>query len=280
MSDCFPYLVDSHCHLNYGGLNERETDVLDNAAQAGVGCMLAINTKLSEFDDVLAIANRHHHIYASVGIHPHEAENESGVALEALIERAKHPKVIGIGETGLDYYYETAPKDLQIENFETHIKAARQQDLPVIIHTRDADDDTIDIVTRAYREDGPFKGLIHCFTATQKLADAVLDLGFSISISGIVTFKKADDLRAVVKKIPLERLLVETDSPFLAPVPYRGKTCEPAYVAETARFLADLKQVSFEELQHQTSQNFFKLFSKAKVPDHDMLNSSMSADLL
>ena len=259
----YPYLVDSHCHLNYGGLNEREDEVIRNAADAGVGCMLAINTKLREFEEVVAFADKHSHIYASVGIHPHEAEEEQGVGLRDLLDRAAHDRVVGIGETGLDYFYENAPKDLQKESFRTHIAAARKSGLPVIVHTRDADDDTISIVDEEVAK-GSFKGLIHCFTSTQRLADAMLNHGFYISISGIVTFKKADELRAVVETIPMDRLLVETDSPFLAPVPHRGKTCEPAFVADTARFVADLKGVSFEDLRAQTTQNFFTLFDKAK----------------
>ena len=258
----YPYLVDSHCHLNYGGLNERETEVLQNASDAGVGCMLAINTKLKEYDDVVGFADRYNHIYATVGIHPHEAEEEQGVAVDEIVTRTKHPRVVGIGETGLDYFYENAPRDLQKQSFTTHITAARQTGLPVIVHTRDADDDTIELVDKEMAK-GAFKGLIHCFTSTQRLADAMLDHGFYISISGIVTFKKAEELRDVVKTIPMDRLLVETDSPFLAPVPHRGKTCEPAYVADTARFIADLKGVSFDTLRHQTTENFFKLFDKA-----------------
>jgi len=261
----YGYLVDSHCHLNYGGLAERESEVLANAKAAGIGCMLAINTKLREFDEVVDFAVRHDHIFATVGIHPHEAENEPNVAVEALVKRAQHTRVVGIGETGLDYYYDNAPRDLQKINFLAHIEAARQTGLPVIIHTRDADEDCANIL-EAEMAKAPFKALIHCFTASQMLADRVLALGLSISISGIVTFKNAQDLRDVVENIPMDKLLVETDSPFLAPVPHRGKKCEPAFTRNTAEFIADLKGISYEQLRETTSANFFRLFDKAVSP--------------
>lgn len=261
----YHYTVDSHCHLNYGGLVEDLDGVIKRAEDAGVGCMLAINTKIHEYDEVLAIAEKHSHIFASVGVHPHEAENEPDVALAALLSRAQHPKVVGIGETGLDYYYDNAPRAMQIVNFKTHIAAARESQLPIIIHTRDADDDCIDIL-RDEMKKGAFPGLIHCFTASQRLADAVLDMGLSISISGIVTFKNATELRDVVKTIPLDRLLVETDSPFLAPIPHRGRTCEPAYVVDTLRYIADMRGISFEALREITTANFFALFNKVTPP--------------
>lgn len=260
------YIVDSHCHLNYKGIVEEQDAVIARARDAGVGCMLSINTKIREFDEVRLIAEKHDDIFATVGIHPHEAENEPDVALDALLERAKHPKVVGIGETGLDYYYDNAPRDMQKVNFLTHIEAARITGLPVIIHTRDANEDCVQILQDEMKK-GDFKALIHCFTASQMLADAVLEMGMSISISGIVTFKNAKDLQATVKTIPLEKLLVETDSPFLAPVPHRGKTCEPAYVVDTAKYVADLKGLPFEELRDITTANFFKLFDKITPPN-------------
>ncbi|TNE66893.1 MAG: TatD family deoxyribonuclease [Alphaproteobacteria bacterium] len=259
------YIVDSHCHLNYGGLEEQQADVVARARAAGVGCMLAINTKLREYDEVLQIAETYPDVYGTVGIHPHEAENEPDVAVPALIERTKHPKIVGIGETGLDYFYDNAPRDMQKVNFHGHMTAARETGLPVIVHTRDADDDCIEMVAEEMKK-GAFPGVIHCFTASQKLADAMLEMGFYISLSGIVTFKSARDLQATAKTIPLDRLLVETDAPFLAPVPHRGKVCEPAYVMDTARFLADLRGESFDELQAATTENFFRLFSKATPP--------------
>ncbi|NVJ69352.1 MAG: TatD family hydrolase [Alphaproteobacteria bacterium] len=261
----YGYIVDSHCHLNYKGLAEDEAGVVARAREAGVGCMLAINTKLREFPQIAAIVEKYDDVYGTVGIHPHEAENEPDVAIDALIERAGHPKIVGIGETGLDYFYDNAPRDMQKVNFRAHIAAARQTCLPVIIHTRDADEDCVSIL-REEMEKGAFKAVIHCFTASQMLADAVLDLGMYISISGIATFKNAKALQATIKTIPLERLLVETDAPFLAPVPHRGRPCEPAFVMDTARFVADLKELPFEALQESTTANFFTLFNKATPP--------------
>lgn len=204
-------------------------------------------------------------MFGTVGIHPHEAENEPDVAVQELIKRAAHPKIVGIGETGLDYYYDNAPRDMQKVNFCAHISAARETGLPVIVHTRDADDDCIKMLSDEMAK-GDFKGVIHCFTASQRLADACLEMGLYISISGIATFKSARDLQETVKTLPMDRLLVETDSPFLAPVPHRGKTCEPAFVMNTAEFVADLKGVSFAELQEATTANFFRLFDKITPP--------------
>jgi TatD DNase family protein len=265
MADRFGYIVDSHCHLNYKGIREQEADVVARARAAGVGCMLAINTKLREYDEVRTIAETYPDVYGTVGIHPHEAENEPDVAVGALLERAAHPRIVGIGETGLDYFYDNAPRDMQKVNFRAHITAARETGLPVVIHTRDADDDCIDIV-REEMDKGTFKGVIHCFTASQRLADEMLAMGLYISISGIATFRSAKDLQASVKTIPLDRLLVETDSPFLAPVPHRGKPCEPAFVMDTAHFVADLRGESFDVLQEATTRNFFTLFDKATPP--------------
>lgn len=262
----YGYLVDSHCHLNYGGLGDRLPEVLNNAKQAGVGCMLAINTKIKEYPEILTIVEDHDHIYGSVGVHPHQAEEEPNIPLDRLLKLSSHPKIVGIGETGLDYYYDNAPRALQQSNFRTHIRASQQTGLPIIIHTRDADDDCMAILREETENGGPIPGLIHCFTATQDLADAALDLGMSISISGIVTFKNAEALREVVRTIPLDRLLVETDAPFLAPVPHRGKTCEPAFVTETAHFIAALKNIEYQDFMEITSGNFFTLFSKVVPP--------------
>jgi TatD DNase family protein len=265
----FNYIVDSHCHLNYEGLKEDQAAVVERARAAGVGCMLAINTKLKQYQEIVDIVDTYPDVFGTVGIHPHEAENEPSVAVDALISRCEHSKIVGVGETGLDYYYDNAPRDMQQVNFRSHIAASRQTGLPVIVHTREADQDCIDIM-REEMQKGAFTGVIHCFTASQMLADAVLDMGFYISISGIATFKSAKDLQETVKTIPMDRLLVETDSPFLAPVPHRGKPCEPAFVMDTARFVADLKQVSFEELQTKTTANFFDLFTKVTPPQKDV----------
>ncbi len=261
----FDYIVDSHCHLNYKGLREDTDAVVARAREAGVGCMLAINTRLSEYEQITAVINQYHDVYGTVGIHPHEAENEPDVAVAALLERAEHAKIVGLGETGLDYYYDNAPRDMQKVNFHAHIEASRESGLPIIVHTRDADDDCINIVTEEMKK-GTFTGVIHCFTASQRLADAMLEMGFYISLSGIVTFKSAKDLQATAKTIPLNRLLVETDAPFLAPVPHRGQTCEPAFVMDTARFVAELRESDFAELQQATTENFFTLFKKASPP--------------
>jgi TatD DNase family protein len=261
----YGYIVDSHCHLNYKGLSEDQAKVIARARAAGVGCMLSINTKLREYDQIVDIIDENPDIFGTVGIHPHEAESEPDVAVPALVERAAHPKIVGIGETGLDYYYDNAPREMQRVNFRAHIEAARETGLPVIVHTRDADDDCLEILGDEMKK-GHFTGVIHCFTASQHLADVCLGMGLYISISGIVTFKNARALQETAKTIPLDRLLIETDAPFLAPVPHRGKTCEPAFVADTGRFLADLRGESFEQLGEATTANFFALFSKISPP--------------
>jgi TatD DNase family protein len=260
-------LVDSHCHLDYLERDGDLDEVIARARQAGVGVLITICTKLSEFDRVSDIAERYDEVYCSVGVHPHEAAREGQRGPERLIELAAHAKVVGIGETGLDYYYEHSPRARQQESFRAHIHAARQSGLPVIVHTRDADQDTIAILREA-RAEGPFTGVIHCFTAGAELARAALDLGLYISVAGIVTFKKAEDLRATLREIPLERLLVETDAPYLAPVPKRGKRNEPAFVAHTVAALAELKGVSPDELTRITGDNVFHLFSRAPRPRH------------
>lgn len=259
------FLVDSHCHLDFPDYAGQVDQVVARANAAGVGVCLSIGTELKRFPGVKAVAERFPNVWCSVGIHPHEAEKELLDDEAALIREAAHPKVVGIGETGLDYYYEHSPRVPQQKNFRSHIAAARQTGLPVIVHTRDADDDTIDIL-RDEMGKGRFTGLIHCFTGTQKLADAALELGLYISVSGIATFKNSTALRDVIKTVPLERLLVETDAPFLAPVPYRGKTNEPAFVVHTARMLAELKGVTENELAAATTDNFFSLFSKVQRP--------------
>ena len=257
-------MIDSHCHLQYKGLVEEQADVLARAREAGVRGFLNISTKRSEWSDVIATAAREGDVWASAGIHPHEADGHIDLTEEVLYEAASQPRVIGIGETGLDYYYENSDRDAQKALFRRHIAVARELSLPVIIHTRDAEADTLEILEDEM-EKGAFPALIHCFTASQDFGDQVLALGLSISISGIVTFKNAKDLQAVAKTIPRDRLLIETDSPFLAPVPKRGKTCEPAYVAHTAAFLAALRGDTVEELTDYTTRNFFSLFSKAAV---------------
>jgi TatD DNase family protein len=258
-------LIDSHCHLDFPELAADAEGVVARATAAGVGAMVTIGTELSRFPGVLAVAERFPNVWCSVGTHPHESGKELVTDPAPLLAHTGHPKVVGVGETGLDYYYEHSPRPPQIESFRAHIAAARQSGLPVIVHTRDADDDTI-LVLEDEMGKGAFTGLIHCFTGTQKLADAALALGLSISVSGIATFKNSSTLRDVIKSVPLERLLVETDAPFLAPVPHRGKTNEPAFVVHTAAMLAEMKGVSAGELAAVTTANFFRLFSKAKPP--------------
>ena len=259
-------LIDSHCHLQYKGIVERQDEVLNTARARGIGGFLNISTKASEWSDVIATAQAHDDVWASVGIHPHEADGHAQLDAESLHAATAHPKVIAIGETGLDYYYDHSDRATQQRLFRMHIGVARNTGLPLIIHTRDAEDDTLAILAEEM-EEGPFPALIHCFTASAPFGSAVLDLGLSISLSGIVTFKNAKDLQDVAREIPAEKLLVETDSPFLAPVPHRGKTCEPGFARDTAEFIADLRGVHVEELAKQTTLNFKTLFSKATVPE-------------
>ena len=256
-------LVDSHCHLNYKGLVEEQQAALTRARAAGVTAMLNIATREAEWDEVLAVATREPDVWASVGIHPHDADHHPDIDVEKLIARAAHPRVIGIGETGLDYYYDKSDRARQRDSFRTHIIAARETGLPIIVHTRDAEADTYEMLAEEMAK-GAYKGVIHCFTASQDFANKALELGLYISISGIVTFKNAADLQASAKTIPADRLLVETDAPFLAPVPHRGKPGEPAFVADTARFLADLRGEDELELRSRTAGNFYILFSKAR----------------
>ena len=256
--------IDSHCHLVYKGLVEDQAAVLARARAAGVTGMLNISTRESEWDDVLGVAEREADVWASVGIHPHEADAHPEIDAAKLIARAAHPRVVAIGETGLDYYYDKSDRDQQRRSFRAHIVAARETGLPLIVHTRDAEDDTAAILADEMGK-GAYTGVIHCFTASQDFADKALELGLYISISGIVTFKNAKDLQASAATIPDDRLLIETDAPFLAPVPHRGKSCEPAFVADTARFLSDLRGVSVETLAAQSAANFFCLFAKAKL---------------
>jgi TatD DNase family protein len=255
--------VDSHCHLNYKGLVEDQAAVLDHARDAGVSAMLNISTRESEWEDVVATASQSTNIWATIGIHPHEADAHPHVDTAKLIAKAAHPKVIGIGETGLDYYYDKSDRDQQRTSFRAHIAAARETGLPLIVHTRDAEEDTAAILADEMAK-GAFSGVIHCFTASQDFADKALALGLYISISGIVTFKNAKALQATALTIADDYLLIETDAPFLAPVPHRGKVCEPAFVADTARYLAELRGVAVEVLAAQTSANFYRLFSKAR----------------
>ena len=255
-------LIDSHCHLNYSGLVEDEDGVLDRARARGVAGFLNISTRQSEWGQVVGAAERHSDVWAAIGVHPHEADAHPDLGSAALAEAASHSRVIAIGECGLDYYYDKSDRGAQRERFQAHIAAARLTGLPIVVHTRDAEEDTAAILSEAVEEEG-VTGVLHCFTGSEWLARKGLDLGLFVSLSGIVTFKNAKDLQGVARIIPADRLLVETDAPFLAPVPNRGKTCEPAYVTDTARFLAELRGEPAEQLAEQTTANFFRLFPKA-----------------
>jgi TatD DNase family protein len=256
-------LIDSHCHLNYEGLVERQAEVLENARQRGVTGFLNISTRQREWEQIIAVAERERDVWASVGVHPHEADSHPDLGAAALTEAAQHPRVIAIGECGLDYYYDKSDRAAQRERFHAHIEAARETGLPLVVHTREAEADTAEILSAAVREGG-VTGVLHCFTGSADLARKGLDLGFYISLSGIVTFKNAADLQETAKWLPADQMLVETDSPFLAPVPHRGRKCEPAFVADTASFVARLRDEDPEELAEATTANFFKLFKKAR----------------
>lgn len=254
-------LADSHCHLNYEGLEEQQAEVLARAREAGVCAMLNIATREREWDAVLATAVSEPDVWASVGIHPHEADEHPHVDTARLVERCRHPRVVGIGESGLDYHYDHSDRARQQASFRAHIAAARETRLPLIVHTRDAEEDTARIMEEEQGK-GAYAAVIHCFTGTAPFARAMLEMGFSISISGIVTFNNAKDLQAVAAKLPEDRLLIETDAPFLAPVPYRGRRGEPAFVADTCRFLARLRGVEADALAERTAANFHTLFAK------------------
>ncbi len=257
-------LVDSHCHLNYPEFADIVA-VVARAKAAGVGVMQTISTKRSDFEAVHQIALENPNIYCSMGIHPHEAEPHEDISEEELLLWGAKEKVIAIGETGLDFYYEHSPREVQETLFRRHISAARMLGLPVIVHTRDADEETIRIMKDEYAK-GPFTGLIHCFSTGAELAHEMVKLGFYISLSGIITFKKSQALRDIVAELPLEKLLVETDAPYLAPDPHRGKPNEPAYTALVAKKLAEIKGVSVAEVERVTTQNFFDLFTRAQAP--------------
>ena len=255
-------LIDSHCHLEYEGLVDDQAGVLERARAAGVGGFLNISTRQSEWAQVVATAEREPDVWASVGIHPHEADAHEDLGREALLKATDNSKVIAIGESGLDYYYDNSKRETQRALFRMHIDVARETGLPLIIHTRDAEDDTAEILAEEMGR-GVFPALIHCFTASKAFADKVLDLGLTISLSGIVTFKNAKELQEIAAQLPGDRLLVETDSPFLAPVPHRGRKCEPAFVRDTAEFIAHLRGETLETLAERTTHNFGKLFTKA-----------------
>ncbi len=256
-------LVDSHCHLDFPDFGGDVDGIINRARGAGVGAMLTIGTKIADFPRVRAIAEGHDNVWCSVGVHPHEAAVEPDVDTARLAALARHPKVVGIGETGLDYFYEHSPRAGQVASFRAHIAAARGTGLPLIVHTRDADGDTGAILAEQMGQ-GAFTGLIHCFSSSLELARTALDLGLLLSFSGIVTFKNAHNVREAARFAPLDRILVETDAPYLAPVPHRGKRNEPAFTTHTAAVMAELKGVSAGVLADRTTENFFRLFAKCQ----------------
>ncbi|MFO1036741.1 MAG: TatD family hydrolase [Geminicoccaceae bacterium] len=255
-------IVDSHCHLDYPGLAEDEAGVVARAEAAGVGLMLTIATKRETWPRVADLAARHASVVAAVGVHPHEAGREGLDDPAPLLAAAAEPKIVGIGESGLDYFYDYAPRDRQAVSFRTHIEAARSTGLPLIVHTRDADEDTMAILEEEMGK-GSFKGVVHCYSSSRRLAERAVALGFYLGIGGILTFRRSDELRATVADMPLANLILETDAPYLAPMPFRGKTNEPAYTVHTAKVLAEVKKVPLAEVEHATTENFFRLFDKA-----------------
>jgi TatD DNase family protein len=256
-----PMLVDSHCHIDFAEPDDRPA-LVERAHAAGVTTMLTIGTKAEELPEVIEIASSYPDVWCTVGVHPHEAQATPDTIMDRLVEMVGHPKVVGIGETGLDYHYDHSPRDRQAQLFRAQCRLARAAGLPLIVHSRESDSDTAAILA----EEGMSRGIIHCFSSGRALSEPALKLGFHISISGIVTFKNADELREIVTEIPLDRLLIETDSPYLAPIPMRGKTNEPAFLVHTAAKVAELKRISVEELGRVTTDNFFRLFGNAKRP--------------
>ena len=254
-------IIDSHCHLNFPQFKDKLDEIVNRALDKGVSKMLTISTKLNEISNLEDISKAYSEVYNSVGVHPHECKNYKDLCLEDLLKYTKNPKCIGIGESGLDFYYENSPKELQIELFKIHIEAARKSFLPLIVHTRAADSETIEILQNEMKR-GKFAGLIHCFSTSRELAEKAIDLGFYISLSGIITFNKSNELRNIVKELPLNRLLVETDAPYLTPEPYRGKCNEPSYVVHTAKYLANIMNVDIDTVANKTTENFNKLFNK------------------
>lgn len=256
-------LIDSHCHLNFPDFKDKIPETLERARALGVTKFLTVNTRLSETGDLIKIVETNDDIWCSVGVHPHDAKDYTSAEIEdKVIQHAKHPKVVALGETGLDYYYDNSPRAEQMKSFEQHIMLAETLDLPLIIHTRDADADTINLLA-PYK--GRVKGVFHCFSGGIDLAEKALDLGFYLSFSGIITFKKAEEIREAVKFAPLDKILVETDSPFLAPIPHRGKPNEPGYTRIVAQKVADIKDVALEDIAHHTTKNFYILFAKTNT---------------
>ena len=258
-------IVDSHCHLDYDGLADHLPEVLQRCDAAGVGLVLSISSRVKQFPRLLALAEAHENVFCTVGTHPHNAHEELDVTVADLVRLTNHTKVVGLGEAGLDYHYDLSPRDAQMTGFRNHIAAARETGLPLVIHTRQAEDDTARVLEEEMKR-GAFKAVLHCFTSQQWLAERGVELGLYVSFSGILTYKNAEDLRATAKVLPIDRLLVETDAPFLAPIPYRGKDNEPSFVVKTLEQLANVRGISRDAMAHNTSNNFFRLFDKVPMP--------------
>jgi TatD DNase family protein len=258
-------LIDSHCHLDFPDFGGELDAIVGRARAVGVGRMVTISTRIKRHGDLLAIAERYDDVFCSIGTHPHNAHEELDIAVDEIVRMTEHRKVVAVGEAGLDYHYDLSPRDAQERGFRNHVAAARATGLPLVIHSRDADDDMARILEEEMGK-GAFKAVLHCFTGGRVLAERAIALGLSISFTGIVTFKKSDELRAIAAALPSDRILVETDAPYLAPGRYRGKRNEPSYVTETAKVLAETRGVSTDELARQTTDNFFRLFSKTPRP--------------
>ena len=258
-------LIDSHCHLDFPDFAVELDEVVGRATALGVARLVTISTRVKRHRELIDIVERFPSVYCSVGTHPHHAQEEPDIGTKELVAHTRHPKVVAIGEAGLDYHYDNSPRDLQEKSFRAHIAAARETKLPLVIHAREADDDVAKILTEEMGK-GAFPAILHCFTGGRDLAMTAIDLGLSISFTGILTFKNSQNLRDIAKELPADRILVETDAPYLAPLPHRGRRNEPSFVIETAKMLAQVRGVAPEEIARQTTDNFFRLFSKVPRP--------------
>jgi TatD DNase family protein len=258
-------LIDSHCHLDFPDFAADLDAIVARAAEAGIGRMVTISTRVRRVHELLAIAERFPNVYCSIGTHPHHADEEDGISADELVELTRHPKVVALGEAGLDYFYDNGSPEAQARGFRAHIAAARSTGLPLVIHTREADEDCRRILEEEVAK-GPFRAVLHCYTGGRDLAMKAIELGLSISFTGILTFKKSQSLRDLAAELPADRIMVETDSPYLAPGKFRGKRNEPAYVVEVAKVLAETRGASLDEISRQTTENFFRLFSKVPAP--------------
>jgi TatD DNase family protein len=267
MADQPPFLVDSHCHLDFDAFDEDRDEMLGRARAAGIGRMVTICTRVRKFDQVHALAMAHEDIYCSVGTHPHNADEERGITADEIEALTKQEKVVAVGEAGLDYFYDNAPRDAQAEGLRIHIEVARRTGLPLVIHSRDADEDMASILEEEMQK-GAFPALLHCFSSGRELALKGVELGLYVSFSGILTFRRSEELREIARELPTDRLLVETDAPYLAPIPHRGKRNEPGFTVHTAQVLAETLGMSYPDIAKITTDNFFRLFNRVEKPSH------------